>query len=103
MALLLAWWYAAIERVKLFVVPALVQAIVHWNEYRLEVLFDDTRVCTVQVYLAKQGLYVVEFSREQVRTCGARVPLLASAAGPVLMSMTGLLYAARHFPVQALL
>jgi hypothetical protein len=38
---------------------------------RCEVLFGDTRVCTVQVYLAKQeqgcqGLYVVEFSREEM-------------------------------------
>ncbi len=43
----------------------------HWSEYRCEVLFGETRVCTVQVYLAKQeqgcqGLYVVEFSREEM-------------------------------------
>lgn len=47
------------------------QVIVHWSEYRCEVLFGETRVCTVQVYLAKQeqgcqGLYVVEFSREEM-------------------------------------
>jgi hypothetical protein len=47
------------------------QVVVHWSEYRCEVLFGETRVCTVQVYLAKQeqgcqGLYVVEFSREEM-------------------------------------
>ena len=36
---------------------------VSWNEYRLEVLRCGVCVCTVQVYLVRAGLYMVDFQR----------------------------------------
>jgi hypothetical protein len=46
------------------------QVVVHWNEYRLEVFFGETRVCTVQIYLARRAtqpaLYVVDVKREDL-------------------------------------
>ena len=36
---------------------------VAWDEYRLEVLHKNVCVCTVQVYLLKHGLYMVDFQR----------------------------------------
>eukprot|EP00500_Bicosoecida_sp_ms1_P002653 CAMPEP_0203813732 /NCGR_PEP_ID=MMETSP0115-20131106/4886_1 /ASSEMBLY_ACC=CAM_ASM_000227 /TAXON_ID=33651 /ORGANISM="Bicosoecid sp, Strain ms1" /LENGTH=241 /DNA_ID=CAMNT_0050722607 /DNA_START=17 /DNA_END=743 /DNA_ORIENTATION=+ len=42
------------------------QVRVLWNKYKLEVLWGGTVVCTVQVYLRRAGLYIVEFTRGNV-------------------------------------
>lgn len=42
------------------------QTRVVWNDYRLEVHWGGIRVCTVQIYLVKTGLYIVEFTRGQL-------------------------------------
>ena len=36
---------------------------VSWEEYRLDVVRGGVHVCTVQVYLVKAGLYMVDFQR----------------------------------------
>lgn len=36
---------------------------VMWNKYKLEVVWGGVKVCTVQVYLRRAGLYIVEFTR----------------------------------------
>ena len=36
---------------------------VKWDEYKLEVLHGGILICTVQIYLMRNGLYMVEFKR----------------------------------------
>jgi hypothetical protein len=57
------------------------QAVVHWNEHRLEVMWGLVRVCTVQVYLAPPSMYMVEFSRGEVRVVWAVIVFLYMFGG----------------------